>query len=370
MKNTIFLFLLLFALAGCVEPYHAKTEGVGNILVVEGFITNGITQISLSYSIHLDLYLRQQMHKENQAVVYVECDDGTKSEPAHSSGKGIYLIETGELNVDVKYRLVIQLNGEEYRSSYIAPVITPPVNVTFTHDKINRNINLCVTTIGNMHQHGYYLWSYREDWEIHALRYEREVPVVPPKQIYHASRDRYDWEMMLHDINAPNNVYYCWRTDSSKVYKLGATEKLSENAIREKKLWTFSCADDRTSVLYRVKIKQNALHKEGYDYFENVQKIAEQTGSIFSSIPSELRGNIRCESSPGIPVIGYVDVSTTTTDVQYLTDIYYDWSFYLLLVDSCQTASPKSDIYRYANCTNCTSSGTKRKPNDWPNDHQ
>jgi len=340
MKNAI-IYLLLFALTGCVEPYTAKTKGIDSILVVEGFITDGTTKISLSYSVRLDKKSHDTQQKVNHAMVFVESEDSATSEIAGSSGGGIYLIETGELNANTNYRLNIQLDGEEYRSSFIAPVMTPPVEITFAQDAIKNNIEVCVSTQGNDRQPGYYLWSYKEDWEVNALIYEANL---------------YDH-------------YYCWKKDSSKYLILGTTEKLSVNSIHEKNIKTFRCTDDRISILYRIKVTQNALHKEGYDYFENLQKNTEQTGSIFGAIPSELMGNIRCVSNPKIPVIGYVDVSTTTMDELYLTDIYFDWTERIRLIESCTLAK---EIEYQMFCRDCTqmSGASKTKPDDWPNDHQ
>lgn len=41
-------------------------------------------------------------------------------------------------------------------------------------------------------------------------------------------------EIIRHDIETPNNKYHCWGADSSKMFILDSTEKLTENAIRQK----------------------------------------------------------------------------------------------------------------------------------------
>ena len=65
--------------------------------------------------------------------------------------------------------------------------------------------------------------------------------------------------------------YGCIEADSSRHLILGTTEKLSENIIYKRKILTFSCADDKSSVLYRIQLRQTALNKESYDYFENLK---------------------------------------------------------------------------------------------------
>ena len=338
MKRNVIFLIFLFTLTGCIEDYNTKTRGIDSILVVEGFITNGTTQINLSKSVGLDDNIHNYFWSGDStlfvdnALVYVESQDGSKSETVRSSRGGKYLIETGELKADAKYRVVIQLAGEEYHSSFIAPAISPPVELTYTYDDINRYINVCVTTSGDDQQHGYYLWSYKEDWEVYSY---------------------INWDL-------------CWKSDSSRLLILGTTEKLSVNTIHEKRIHFIWIWDDRLSSFYRIKLKQNVMHKECYDYLENLQKNTEQIGWIFGRIPSELMGNIRCVSNPKIPVIGYVDVSTTTSTELYLTSKYYDSSNRYWSVNTCMQADPP-----YNWCTDCTAQGgSKRKPKDWPTDHQ
>ena len=236
------------------------------------------------------------------------------------------------------------------------------------------------------------MWSFKEDWEKNAIVYG---PFLIIKGI-----------VVLHDLNSPDNVYYCWQSDSSKTLITATTEKLIENSIHDKKIHSFACTDDRTYSLYRITVWQNTIHKEYYDFLNNIEKNSEQTGSIFGNIPSEIMGNIRCVSSPGIPVIGYVDVSTTSTTEQYLDDKYYNPKIRIDQNMDCERSSlvnPSTSpaigsgyvyhysdremvidptygdtTYRYFNhtyvresCVDCTKiGGSKKKPENWRNDHQ
>ena len=386
MKHIIYLAMLLFVLSGCVEPFNPNTSHVDSMLVIEGIITSGTTQINLSRTVGLYDWLFEDMVNVDDALVYVECDDGSKSPITWSSGKGIYLIDTGELNVDAGYRLVVLHHEEEYHSSFITPAISPPLAVTFTveHDVIH----VCVSTYGSENQPGYYLWSYKEDWEVTA--YVRgDFAII-------------DGDTVPNDIYSHNNRHYCWEKDSSKNLILGTTEKLSENSVIEKRINTFNRSDNRASMLYRIQVKQNTIHKEGYDFFYNLQKNVEQTGSIFGAIPSEVVGNIRCVSNPNLHVIGYVDVSTTSTDEQYLSYQYYDESAFVINASLCFDAAieapeiitdnlvlfqyrfreklppeipPAVDtifMYIEKNCVDCTlrtAGASKNRPIDWPNNH-
>jgi len=417
MNNTLYFTLLMFILPGCIERYDAKIEEAESILVVEGFIIGGTTQITLSKSVGLNIPSDEDLITVDHASIYVACDDGTQSNVAFSSGNGIYLIPTGELNVDAQYRLVININDTVYQSDFLSPTIMSPVNVSFTSD--DKDIHVCVTTHGNDDQTSYYLWSVKEDWEIHSYLYgmyvkvrigtafSREVLGINPNLVEKlAELKSAGWDIVevganakgvcngyvkvTNNIFSPNNKYYCWGNDSSKIYITGTTDKLIDNVIREKKIKSFPRTDDRTSVLYRVQVTQNRIHQEAYDYYNNVLKNVKQTGSIFAPIPSEVTGNIQCVSNPGIPVIGYVDVSTTSAeDIQYLDNIFWDPSFRNSRCVECESnITPplnaiitdlssgwvmydNSPLYILEYCVDCTKiGGTKIKPEDWPTDNQ
>jgi len=346
--------LLCLALSGCIEPYEAEIDGIDSILVVEGMITSGITQINLTKSIEIqdDFYRYMWNGNEdliyvNNASVYVECDDGSHSEAAHSSGKGVYLIETGELNVNAKYRLAIHVDDEVYHSGFLAPTISQPVELSyrinyeyFKNDKnevdtLINSTDVFVSTQGYERHPGYYLWSYKEDWEYHA----------PMFSFFHP--------------------YYCWGKDSSRVFILGSTERLSENTIRGQKLLTIYGTDNKLSSRYRIRVKQNSIHKEAYDYFNNQKKNSERSGSLFGIIPSELMGNIRCTSNPSVYVIGYVDVSTATDNELYLTrSECFNPQSELWIWKTCSEAEEPA-----LSCIDCTwYGGTVKRPEDWKNE--
>jgi hypothetical protein len=271
-------------------------------------------------------------------------------------------------------------------SSDLSPLITPPVEVSgkFYDD---RNIDICVSTQGNNDQHAYYLWSYKEDWEIHALLWGQWAVI----QVMDENTGKWVYKTVPNNTSSPDNRYNCWRKDSSNVYLLGTTEKLSENTIRERRILTISNNDDRISVLYRIIVKQHALHKEAYDYFNNQKKNSELTGSIFGSVPSELMGNIRCTSNPDMPVIGYVDVSTASCNDLFVTNDYFDSRERDQRALSCRDPENIATVYDIPpdgiihgwvlfqepfgfipqSCVDCTfQGGSKRKPENWPNDHQ
>jgi hypothetical protein len=57
-------------------------------------------------------------------------------------------------------------------------------------------------------------------------------------------------------------------------------------------------------------LRQYALTKEGFEYYERLKKNTEQIGSIFDPQPSALSGNIHCITTPAELVLGFISAST------------------------------------------------------------
>ncbi|MDD4515267.1 DUF4249 domain-containing protein [Massilibacteroides sp.] len=385
MRNskTIYILIILFAVAlipACIEEYTPKVEDeLSDILVVEGAISGGEnTVIKLSRSVELSA--ESTFNPVFGAVVYVERSDGWTSEPGNEAIIGEYHIRMGELDTSLSYSIVIQTEGKEYRSKPAEPIITPAIDsLSWKKKGDGEPVTIHVTTHDTNSAVGYYRWSYKEDWEIHAA--------------YFANGD-YDF---INEVYTPYlldglNTYYCWNSDSSRVLLLGDTEKLSGNLIYEKKLVTIEATHDKLSYLYSILVKQWTVSKQAYQYLSNLQNNIDEAGSIFAPQPSELPGNVTCVTSPEEVVIGYIDVATVTEKRLYITE--KEAHDPARKPEQCKTESVegKSNMIKLMQeeglvlldaapdffsatlterrCVDCKYKGSKVKPDFWPNNHQ
>jgi hypothetical protein len=369
--SVLFVVALVFP-AGCVTLYDAVMPGeLNRILVVEGFITDDTTVIMLSRTVDLTVGMIHPVYVEG-ATLRVECSDGSVTAASESLGDGRYAICTGVLSPDVQYRLHILLDdGEEYRSDFLTPLSTPDFELGWKKEPPFR-LHIDVSTRGDRDDPGYYMWSYREDWEIAA----EELA------------DSFLWQDVMY--TSTEDYYYCWRKDSSRALILHTTENLTDNVVNGKILTTMACDNQRLTVLYRIAVRQNLLRKESWLYFSNLQKNVEQTATVFTPIPSEIKGNITCITRPEKPVIGLVEVSTTVRrDLFISREEAYDESIAIPWSCAPQDTVPSPWIYarayfppvlpskepviilRNMQCLDCTwKQGSKEKPAFWPNDHQ
>ena len=366
--------LLSLILCGCITEYEAKVDEVADILVVEGIITDDETVITLSRSTNLNDEDGRHWTSTNyvtNAVVHVECEDGTQFRAdlfcdydSYGRMHCQYNIKTGTLNLERKYHLKIEIEGYEYSSDYSYPIKTPEIDSIFWR-KRNHGQPVMIYVSTQDPNVLYYRWSFKEDWEYHSNVYLDGYP------------------------------YQCWDTSSSYGMVIGSAEQTVIGKMTDV-LVEIDPSSRKLSQLYRINIKQNAISKRSYDYFANIKKNSEQSGSIFAPIPSELRGNIICTTDPDRPVIGYVDVSLTTRNLRYIPyrerayepprwtpdcEIYTKEEICDVFGKFCKgpvelgewviyDSRAEPPTYVQIQCVDCTfGEGATQKPDDWPNNY-
>ena len=394
--------LLCLILYGCITDFEPKgIDEEGDILVVEGVITDDVTTITLTRSVHLTNYTSDESGPQYvlYAKVYVECDDGTQFQAEPLVVNGQYKIRTGILNLERKYCLKIEIKDTKtyvYATELSYPIQTPEIDSVFwTKRGKGQPVNIHVATHSPYEDILYYRWSYKEDWEYTA------------KYRYISFLGRCNWcGAQLAENEVFCNIcgtkavypYYCWNMDTNSELLLGSAVKTVFGRLTDK-IIEISPSSLKLSMLYRIDIKQNAISKQAYDYFINIKKNTETMGTIFAPIPSELRGNISCITDPDRPVIGFVEVSSSTHKRWYISNLenIYElpWSTCLILdqTDLCTYFSmPQQDCgriiplgwiiytpasagsprtYTFESCVDCTvHGGNTEKPDDWPNDHK
>ena len=385
--NIYFILVIFFCilLNGCIVEWEAKdTDEVEGILAVEGLITDNESVITLSRSKGIsyknDPKDLRSPYRVTDAKVSIECDDGMVWA---ATGQKLeeYTIETGKLNPERQYRLKIEFEEHEYHSEFAYPMMTPEIDSVFWM-KQGSHVNIYVASHAPDSIVQYYSWAFHEDWE-YSSNLDGDHPFNP-----------------FYPDGFP---FFCWDKAVGKELLLGSSEKTVSgkitNQLTEILMW-----DDKLSILYRIEVGQNAIRKRAYDYFENIKKNAEKTGNLFSPVPAELKGNIICTTDPARPVIGYIEVSSTTQKKLLINSHDSDGVYIRPIVKGCETiprnlffissyyiqmyggvipdwfivwdwemddlGKPTPIGYVDINCVDCTlKGGTTQKPADWPNDH-
>jgi hypothetical protein len=118
----------------------------------------------------------------------------------------------------------------------------------------------------------------------------------------------------------PNNT--CWITNNSNKITIKNTSVLAEDKVARLPLIFISNETDRLSERYSILVNQYSISEDEYTYWEKLQNISEEVGSLYDITPSSIPGNIFCVEDPGEQVLGYFSVSAKTSK-----RIYIDESF-------------------------------------------
>ncbi len=359
----------------CREAYEpAIISSPDSYLVVEGVLNAGAgaTNIRLTRTFKLDDSAR--LRGESNAKVIVEGKNNT-SRQLTMTGNGFYFSPGLNLVLNEEYRLrIITANGKEYLSDFMMAKKTPAIDsLGFKQDE--KGVQVYANTHDGSNNTRYYRWDYDETWEIRTPYY---------------SRYKYENGRVI-ERAANDDVSRCWKYDYSKNILLGSSAHLQSDAIYRAPLTFIPNGSERLAVRYSVLLRQYALDKQGYEFYEMMKKNTESLGTIFDAQPSELRGNIRCVSNPGEIVIGYISASTIEEKRFFISNSQlWRWTFPqdcpeikianrpdsirvayesgLSIYDAIYGAGAGIDAYStsYNFCVECTyRGGTLQRPSYW-----
>ncbi len=303
-------FLLL--LIGCVEPYELPvSEGDVKILVVDGFLDadKNVCSIRLSYTQNL-ADLSAPVPAIN-AIVILESDQNEQY-MLHSSGNGYY--EAGNLVVDPlkRYRISVKtMEGNQYLSEYAVYRPTPPIEEV-TWRVQDDMVVVEVSTQDPSNNTRYYQWEVEETWQYRSGMY---------------SAYDFDDEGLVRVRREQN--YTCWKTDKPNSIFIGSSERLGQDVISKHALLMRPGKSQYFGQKYSVLVKQYAISREEYQYWQLIKKNTENVGSLFDPQPSQVTGNFQCLNNPGLPVLGFFSVRSQQEKRGFITtEDLRPWSFY------------------------------------------
>ncbi|MDB5016156.1 MAG: hypothetical protein JWQ84_988 [Mucilaginibacter sp.] len=307
----IFLYFILIVLVSCRKPYLPPAIAApGSYLVVEGVINSGSDSTIIALSKTVNLNSKTTANPVLNAVLTVESDKGA-SYPLTSTGIGKYV--SGGLNLDgtQKYRLRIQTTDNKTYLSDFVPVVNSPAIDSVSYAIQGNGIQMYVSSHDPKNATHYYRWDYQETWVIHSKYYS----------FYKSTGDTVIERNFIND-----EVYQCWRSDTSSTVVLGSSANLAQDVITNNPVAfvpaTSEKVDGSQSIIisqfapstntYSILVKQYALTGDAYRFWENLKKNTEQLGSIFDAQPSQINGNIHSLTDPSEPVIGYISAGGVT----------------------------------------------------------
>ena len=319
MKYTTFFLCLIVIAAGCQKSYKPPViVAPGSYLVVEGVINSGPGKTIIMLSKTVNLSSSNAVNPVLNASIMIESDGGANY-PVAEAGKGKYVSANLTLDITAKYRLHIKTaDGHEYLSDFVPVTNSPPVdNVSF--DVKNNGIQVYVSTHDPTNTTHFYRWEYEETWVLHSAYFS----------LYKSNGDT----VLERDLDN-DQIYQCWRSDTSTTIVLATSSGLSADIINNAPVTFIESTSHKldgkqSQVLsqkrpeinaYSILVKQFALTHEAYSYWINLKKNTQDIGKIFDPLPTEIRGNIHSVTDPLEPVLGYISAGTMTTKRAFIAN--------------------------------------------------
>ena len=296
-KCGLVVVVLLTLSYSCKYPFEAElAHGNSGILVVDGYIDVGpaaVTTITLSRSTPLNE--EAQFIAEQGAGVSIEDEDNNSFSLVEIS-PGRYQSSTLNLLQTKSYRLKILSQGKVYVSEFIEPIVTPGID-SITWKQTDGGVEINVSTHDPENNTKYYQWNYDEVWE-------RTAPYYSYFKVEGGK---------LKPRSAPeiSELKTCWVYRTGADLNIESSEKYPSDVIPKNPVLFIPKFDERLFVRYSISVRQHALSREAFTFYEAMKKNG-SLGTFSDSMPSELPGNLSCLESTE-PVVGYIGVYTTRT---------------------------------------------------------
>lgn len=303
MKTYGFIISLLVILTmGCREPFEPEIKNQeAGILVVEGYLDSEGLKSELRLSITTNVSDTVGFTPVKRAIISLISESGSIF-PLVEDKEGVYYFEEN-IDENQEYRLEILLaNGEKYLSSFLKPIITPPIqDAGYVRDE--QGIEVFVNTQGDENADDF-LWTFEETW-IFLPRfkvtyiYKPEIGnVVPMKE-----EERID---------------LCYKSETNSDILLETSSRFEEQVVFRKTITEIPEGDERLMERYSILISQKAIPQESLEFWETLKKNTDDIGSIFSPLPSVIGGNFKLEGNPDKPVIGFVSLGIVRQERVYI----------------------------------------------------
>ncbi len=376
IKNYIIISIISLVTGSCITQFIPETDEVQNLLVVEGLITDQNDGNVIRLSLSMPLGKKAVVKPLRGCDVSVSDDQGGIIYFNESSTPGTYKSPIVGV-IGRKYTLHVKTNNPitnsySYESLPMEMKTVPPIDSIF-YEKVNisektlwsplkQGAQIYLNTYDPTMNCKYYRWDYNETWE---FRLPYGFPV--------------------------NNT--CWISNNASVINIKNTSVLSEDRIIRYPLNFISNETDRLKVRYSILVNQYSLNEDEYYYWEKLQNVIQDVGSLYDVIPSSVPGNIFCVEDPGEKVLGYFSVSAKTSKrffikdnfqgiINLYTDCVSDTIFSgapviqglnvsaWIIEQDLFAHPPYTVITNFRGCADCTVRGTIVEPNFWHDDNR
>jgi hypothetical protein len=367
--NYIVVLVTLLISISCITQFTPEIDEYGQILVVEGLVTNENRANTIKLSRTIPVGIAGISSPVVNATVTISDDLGAVTYLTEK-GTGLYATDPATFQgvTGRSYKLKVITGGEVYESEYVLMRPVPEIDsiyseFTYFDDGYNYPplfaYDLFFDTEDPENNCRFFRWTYEEVWEYH-------LPFHYP----------------------PESKRICWVTKKSDDILIKNTSSLERGTIIKHPLVEIdNISSERISHKYSINLKQYSMTEDEFKYWENMQKLKEDIGGLYDPVPMPLQGNVKSISDPARSSLGYFSVSSVASKRMFIQN---DTVKMLLGGSYCVTDTLDSLngiaglgvhifvleeidgvgflVSQYERCADCTLSGTNIEPSFWHDD--
>lgn len=323
----LFLFLILWGLNACIDPYDANFGQSSKVLVVEGLLTNDIQNpdtIKIQYSYDVNEYVYKKPIAGTQASIVSSTGEETKLVSVGTEG-GFLPPATFRINAAEKYTLKFSLgDGNNYESSPQQMLATPAIDKVYdifnptskiSNDGkfVSSNNEVFVDFQDKAGEKNYYMWRY--------THYERLDYCITcdPNTLFKAPfqscvKNQFSYQRNpAYDYKCLGGCFAIFR--STKVNIL--SDVASDGRLVKGKMVAQIPFYARTGCLVRV--QQMSISPEIYGLNKLLESNSTTTGSLADTPAAALVGNIKNLTKPEERIVGYFGLADLKTNRYWMT---------------------------------------------------
>lgn len=297
LKQLTYIIPLILGTCSCIDQLDFWQETQEGQLIIYGLFTDQDDKHFVNISTSAPLAFRPK--GVSNATVYL-LTDGEEKKSYLNKGDGVYELE-GVKSVEGKsYALEVNLNGITYRSPFqqmpeaigkdsLSYEVAYEPFASFQDEHVFKVFTK--SDLPDTKDQLFIRWIVEETHYWQLLWVPPGVPPPPPCFIF--------------DVMDPSrvNLFDGTVTSSRQTEKLLAIRKI----------------DDAFLFPYFVTVKQLSINRQAYEYWQKINTVINNQGSLFDIPPAPVVGNIMNTENPNELVLGFFEVAKSSVSRFYVT---------------------------------------------------
>ena len=372
----LLLGIILLSITHCIEEYSPNVDVDTSLLAIDASIVRGQVEqsviITRSSSVENTLFI-----PVGKCLVAVIDDKNNVFQfEEQSGGKYTTKIDSSYLHIGAKFKLIFETPDRNiYESEFEEIIDCPPVDSLYFLEEMRYSKNKNSYIIGlrlnvdikNLDEYSnYYRWKVNETWEIKSKFH------IDRKLLSHFTEGGKPYEIFKNT----DSLRYCWKDDIILRLFSSNTLNMKNKGTKRVPLQYVFEYDERLYIRYSCLVSQYSLSEDAYIYWNNKKIEVQESGSLYTTQPSQSFSNIKNINNPGEVVLGYFWTSTVKQKRVFfdgpLTQIYFDENCELVPIDWLRIpviyVQTGGLVYKssFARCFDCRLlGGTLEKPDFW-----